>query len=67
MRLEKPGGHDAVLGDAIENAVGTDDRGVDRAGKDQEADHHDERFNASLTAQFGPRTFMARPPIRFWS
>ena len=42
MRLEEPVGHDAVLGHAVEHAVGADDRRVDRAGQDQEADDDDE-------------------------
>src|SRR5206468_2532324 len=42
MRLEEPVGHDAVLGHAIEDAVGTDDGRVRRAGQDQKADDDDE-------------------------
>src|SRR5262249_24144298 len=40
MRLAEPIGHDAVLADAVEHAIGADDGGVDRPGQDQEA-HHD--------------------------
>ena len=32
----------AVFGHAVEHAVGADDGRVDRAGQDQEADHHHE-------------------------
>ena len=42
MRLAEPVGENAVFRNAVENAVGTDDRGIDRARKDQEADHHHE-------------------------
>ena len=42
VRLEEPVGQDAVLGDAVEHAVGADDRRVDRPGEDQEADDDDE-------------------------
>ena len=42
MRLPEPVGENAVFRNAVENAVGTDDRGIDRARKDQEAHHHHE-------------------------
>ena len=42
VRMAEPVGQHAVLGDAVEHAVGADDRGVDRAGQNQEADEHDE-------------------------
>ena len=38
MRLEKPVGQHAVLGHAVEHAVGADDGRIDRPGQDQEAD-----------------------------
>ena len=51
MRLEEPVGQHAVLGDAVEDAVGADDRRVDRAGQDQEADDDDEaRCSKSLSS-----------------
>ena len=43
VRLEEPVGQHAVLGDAVEHAVGADDRRVDGAREDQEADAHDQR------------------------
>ena len=42
MRLAEPVGENAVFGNAVEDAVGADDRGIDRAGEDQEAHDHDE-------------------------
>ncbi len=42
MRLAEPVGEDAVFGDAVEDAVGADDRGIDRAGENEEAHDHDE-------------------------
>ena len=51
MRLEEPVGQDAVLGHAVEDAVGADDGGVDRAGQDQEADHHHEARSSSSLSQ----------------
>ena len=41
MRLQEPIGQDAILGDAVQDAVGADDRRVDRSRKDQGADDHD--------------------------
>src|SRR5271169_6164958 len=38
----EPVGEDAVLGDAVEHAVRTDDGGVDSAGQNQESDDNDE-------------------------
>ena len=40
MRMAEPVGQDAVFGDAIEHAVGTDDGGVDGAGQQQHAHQH---------------------------
>ena len=40
MRLAEPVGENAVFGNAVQNAVRTDDRGIDRAGEDQETHHH---------------------------
>ncbi len=42
VRLAKPLAEHAVFGNAIEHAVGADNGGVDRAGENQRADHHDE-------------------------
>ena len=42
MRVAEPVRKNAVFGDAVENAVRSDDGGVDRAGQHQDADHHDE-------------------------
>ncbi len=42
MRLAEPVGENAVFRNAVEDSVGTDDRGIDRARQDQEAhDHHE--------------------------
>ena len=41
MRLAKPLAQHAIFGNAIEHAVGADDRGVHRAGEDQRADDDD--------------------------
>src|ERR1035441_10073995 len=38
----EPLGQDAILGHAVEHAVGADDGGVDGAGEDQSADQDDE-------------------------
>ena len=40
MGLQEPIGQNAVLGDAVQDAVGADDRRVDRPRKDQGADDH---------------------------
>ena len=48
VRMLEPGGEHAVLGKAIEHAVGADHAGVDGAGEDQEADDHDETFHDDL-------------------
>ena len=42
MRLAEPVRKHAVLGDAHQHAGGTDDRGIDCAGKNEEADQHHE-------------------------
>ncbi len=42
MRLTEPVGEDAIFGNPIEDAVGSDDRRIDRAGEDQETDNYDE-------------------------
>src|SRR3984957_1571547 len=42
MRLAEPFTEHAVFGDAIEHAVGADDRGIDRTGENQRADDDDE-------------------------
>ena len=42
VRLEEPVGDDAVLGHAVQDAVGADDRRVDRPGENQRADDHHE-------------------------
>ncbi len=36
----EPIGEDSVFGDAVQDAIGSDDRGVDGAGEDEEPDHH---------------------------
>ena len=46
MRLAEPGQQHAVFGHAIQHAVGADDGGVHRAGKNQPADDHDENMEA---------------------
>ena len=42
MRLAEPLGKNTVLGNAVQHAVGADDRGVHRAGEHQHADQHHE-------------------------
>src|SRR5882724_781021 len=42
VRDSEPVGEDAVLGDAVEDAVGADDGGVDGTGEDEESDDDDE-------------------------
>ncbi len=42
MRLLKGVGQDAVFRDAVEHAVGADDRSILRAGENQDPDQHDE-------------------------
>ena len=64
MRLEEPVGQHAVLGDAVEHAVGADDGRVDGAGKDQEADDDDEAFEEQLEQTAARRRSRARPPMR---
>ena len=48
VRLEEPVGQHAVLGDAVEHAVGADDGGIDGARQDQEADADHEGFEHQL-------------------
>ena len=63
MRPEEPVGHDAVLGHAVEDAVGADDRRIDGPRQDQEADHDDEGVEQQ-PGPAGPIMFIARPPIK---
>ena len=63
MRLAEPIGENAVFRHAVEDAVGADDRGVDRAGQDQETHDYDEGAEKQLQQQWA-RRFMARPAIR---
>src|SRR5882724_8837913 len=42
VRDSEPVGEDAVFGDAVEDAVGSDDGSVDGAGEDEESDDYDE-------------------------
>ena len=42
MRMAEPIGQHAIFGDAIQHAVGADDRGVDGAGQQQHAHQHDD-------------------------
>ena len=43
VRLAEPVQQDAIFGHAVQHAVGADDRGVDRARKNQHAhDHHED-------------------------
>ena len=61
VRLEEPVGHDAVLGDAVEHAVGADDGRVDRARQDQEADDDHEGVEQQLEPSPGrPRSWPGR-------
>src|SRR5262249_3320450 len=43
LGLTKPVSEDAVFGDAVENAVGPDDRSIDCTREDQKAHDHDKR------------------------
>ena len=43
MRLTKPIAQHAVFRNAVKNAVGADDRGIDCASEDDGTHHHDER------------------------
>ena len=38
----EPVGENAVFGNAVQDAIGADDGGIDGAGENQEADDHDE-------------------------
>ena len=42
VRMPEPVGQHAILGDAIQHAVGADDGGVDGARQNQHAYQHDE-------------------------
>ena len=44
VRRAEPVGHHPVLADTVQDAVGPDDRGVDRAREHQKADDDDERL-----------------------
>src|ERR1035438_6182123 len=51
MRLAEPIGQDAILGDAVEHAVGADDGGIDGAGKQQHAHQHDHAVERQAQGQ----------------
>ena len=51
MRAAEPLGQDSVFGDAVENAVGSDDGGVDGAGQHEEADYDDEGAEGEAEAE----------------
>ncbi len=42
MGFEEPIGHHSVFGHAVQHAVGTDDRRINRPGKDEKSDHYHE-------------------------
>jgi hypothetical protein len=42
VRVPEPLGEHAIFGHPVEHSIGTDDRGVHRAGEDQGADQYDE-------------------------
>src|ERR1700733_5840703 len=46
MRMPEPIREDAIFRDAIQNAVGTDNRGVHGPGENQRADHHHKHMEA---------------------
>src|SRR5262249_17481172 len=48
VRLEEPIGQNAILGDAVEHAVGADDSRVHRASQDQKADDDHEGLQGQL-------------------
>ena len=60
----------AVLGDAVEDAVRAHDGGVDGAGQHQDADHDDESAEGQPQQSAGPTRYMASPPMglskKFW-
>ena len=63
VRMAEPVRQDAVFGDAVEHAVGPDDRRVHGAGQHQRADDGDERRGTRSAAAAGPTRYIARPPI----
>src|SRR5450432_76274 len=56
MRLAKPVAEDAVFRNAVQHAVGANDRGVHRAGKNQSANHHHEGMESKANKE---RAFQA--------
>ncbi len=55
MRLAEPVGENAILRNAVEDAVGADDGCVDRARQDQET-HHYHKGTKHQSQQHGART-----------
>ena len=50
LRMQEPWGKNAILGQAVHDAVGSNQTGVDGAGKNQKSDDDHER----LKHEFGP-------------
>ena len=51
VRMAEPVGQHAILGDAIEHAVGADDRGIDGPGQQQHAHQHDHTVEGEPQAE----------------
>jgi len=61
VRLAEPLGQHAVLGNPVQHAVRSDDRGVDRARQHQEADDHDDGLEHQAQRQpVRPRAWQGR-------
>ena len=60
MRLAEPVGENAIFRNAVEDAIGADDRGVDRARQNQETHHHHKRTK-SQPQQQGPVLIHGQP------
>ena len=52
VRLAKPAGKNAVLGDAVQHAVGADDGGIDGPGEHQASDHDDKTIETRGARQW---------------
>ena len=64
MGMPEPVGQNAVFGYPVQHAVGADDGGVDRAGKNQRPDEDHEGVEKQPQAAPGPTRYMASPPMR---
>ena len=52
MRAAKPMREDAILGDAVQDAVRAHDCGIDRSGQHQDADEHDKPLEGQLQIEW---------------